>query len=145
MSGVRVLPLLLPLALASCVSFGWSRDRRHAPPPAGAIGTLAPGQSTLAECLDTLGAPLYVWEYKGEGAALAWGWNDERQKGVSVSIPLYEQAYASLSYDDERARLRGVVLLFGRDLVLEQVRKGWLRDLESEFVRRRPAAVEPTD
>ena len=140
-----MLPMLLPLALASCVSFGWSRDRRHAPPPAGAIGTLAPGRSTLSECLDTLGAPLYVWEYKGDGAALAWGWNDERQKGVSVSIPLYEQTSASVSYDDERAKLRGAVLLFGRDLVLEQVRKGWLRDLESEFVRRRPAAVETSD
>jgi hypothetical protein len=142
---VRGLLLLLPLALASCVSFSWSRDRRHEPLAKDAIQGLEPGRSTLAECLEALGAPLHVWEYKGDGAALAWGWNDEDRKGISLSIPVYEQASASLSYDDAREELRGAVLLFDRDLVLEQVRRGWLRDLESELMRRRPAAVPPDE
>lgn len=142
MNRVRGFPLLLPLLLASCVSFTWSRDRRHEPPPEGAIETLVPGQSTLAECLEALGAPLYLWEYKGDGAALAWGWTDENRKGVAVSIPLYEQTSASFSYDSGREKLRGAVLLFDRDLVLEQVREGWLRDLERTLGRRRPAPAE---
>ncbi|MFN0008148.1 MAG: hypothetical protein ACKVXR_09595 [Planctomycetota bacterium] len=142
---MRGLLLLLPLVLAGCISVGWSRDRRHEPLPEGAIETLEPGRSTLAECLERLGAPLYVWEYKGDGAALVWGWNDEDRKGISVSVPVYEQASASLSYDDARERLRGAVLLFGGDLVLEQVRMGWLRDLESELLRRRPAPVHPAE
>lgn len=139
---MRGLSLLFPLVLAGCVSVGWSRDRRHEPLPEGVIETLEPGRSTLAECLESLGAPLYVWEYRGDGAALAWGWNDEDRKGVSVSVPVYDQVSASLSYDDAREKLRGAVLLFDRDLVLEQVREGWLRDLQRDLLRRRPAAVE---
>lgn len=142
MNGARGFVLFLPLALASCVSFGWSRDLRHAPPAAGTIEALEVGRSTLADCLQALGAPLYVWEYKGDGAALAWGWADEQHKGVSVSIPLYQQTSASLSYDSGHEKLRGVVLLFDRDLVLEQLRKGWLRDFERDFGRRRPAFVD---
>jgi hypothetical protein len=141
---VRAFVLLLPLLLAGCVSGSWMRDRGHQPIPDAAIESLAPG-STLAECLGALGAPLYVWEYKGDGAALAWGWIDGDRKGISLSVPVYEQASASFSYDDGSEDLRGFVLLFDDELLLEQVRKGWLRDLERAFGRRRPAAVEPDD
>ena len=145
MKSVRGLPLLLSLFLAGCVSVSWTRDRRHEPLPKGAIPALEPGRSTLSECLETLGAPLYVWEYKGDGAALAWGWSDENSKGISVSVPVYEQASASLSYDDAKEKLKGAVLLFDRDLVLEDVRRGCLRDLQRDLLRRRPAPVPPDD
>lgn len=142
---MRGLLFLLPFVLAGCLSVSWSRDRRHEPLRKSVIAALEPGRSTLAECLETLGAPLYVWEYKGDGAALAWGWNDERELGVKVSVPFSEQASVSLSYDDAREKLRGAVLLFDRDLVLEDVRRGWLRDLQRDLQRRRPAAVPPDD
>ena len=99
----------------------------------------------MADCLAALGAPLYVWEYKGDGAALAWGWSDENRKGISVSVPVYEQASASLSYDDGREKLNGAMLLFDRGLVLEDVRKGRLRDLQRDLLRRRPAPVPADD
>ena len=141
----RATAPLLPLLLAGCVSVSWTRDRRHEKPPREAILALEPGRATLAERLATLGAPLYLWEYKGDGAALAWGWADVQSKGVSLSIPVYEQTSASFSYDDDRDKLRGVVLLFGPDLVLERVRKGWLRDLEGETRPRRPAPVPASE
>jgi len=145
MNRARGLLLLLPLLLASCVSFTWFRDHRQEPLPKGAIETLVPGKSTLAECMQTLGAPLYLWEYRGDGAALAWGWDDTHSKGVAVSIPVYDQTSVSASYDYGNERLKGAVLLFDRDLVLESVREGWLRDLERELGRRRPAPVPATD
>jgi hypothetical protein len=136
---------LLPLLLASCVSFTWYRTHSNEPSPKNALSTLVPGKSTLDECLQALGAPLYLWEYKGDGAALAWGWNDLNWKGVTLSVPIYDQTAASASYDYGAERMKGAVLLFDRDLVLESVREGWLRDLESELGRRRPAVVPATD
>ena len=142
MSRARGILALLPLLLSSCVSFTWYRTHRDEPSPKNAISALVPGKSTLAECLEALGAPLYLWEYKGDGAALAWGWNDLHWKGITLSIPVYEQTSMSASYDYGAERMKGAVLLFDHDLVLESVRKGWLRDLEREMGRRRPAVVE---
>jgi hypothetical protein len=127
--------------LSGCLSFSWVRDRRHEPPPTGAVQLLEPGRSTLAQALAALGDPLFVWEYKGDGAAHAWGWSDEAAMGFSVSVPLQEQFSPSFSYESGSSDLRGVVLLFGDDLVLEQMREGRLRDLESALGRRRPAPV----
>ncbi len=139
---MRALAILAPLFLSGCITFVWSRERRFEPLAMGALEGLEVGRTTLSECLLRLGAPLYVWEYKGDGAALAWGWSDEDEKRVAVSIPLQERFSASFSYDSEIAKLRGAVLLFDRDLKLEQVREGWLRDLERGIGRRRPAAAE---
>ena len=141
----RGLLLVLPLVLSGCLSLSWTRDRRQEPPPKGAIESLVPGQATLTDCLAALGAPLYLWEYKGNGAALAWGWADEDRKGLTFSIPVYDQSTVSLSYDDGREKLRGAVLLFGDDLVLEQIRRGWLRNLDTDLSRRRPAPVPAVD
>jgi hypothetical protein len=134
--------LAIPLLLAGCVSFSWSRRRAHELPPTGAVAALTPGRTTLTEALDSLGAPLYVWEYKGDGAALAWGWSDDDNRGVAMSLPLQRQLSASFSYDSGSERLRGIVLLFDSKLVLDQVREGWLRDLSRDLGRRRPAPVD---
>lgn len=138
---MRGLLLLLPLLLGSCVTFAWTRDRHHEPVPRAAIQSLEPARTTLADALAALGAPLFAWEYRGSGAALAWGWTDADHKGFSVGYQFQDTGSVSMSYDDTGSKLRGVVLFFDADLVLERVREGWLRDLERE-ARRRPAPVE---
>ena len=139
---VRLLGVLLVAVLAGCVSFNWSRDRMFRPLAPGALDGLEPGRTELATCLERLGAPLYVWEYKRDGAALAWGAADEDSKRIGITVPV-QRARPSFSYGDVDAELRGAVLLFGDDFVLEEVREGCLRDLRDKLARARPAAVEP--
>lgn len=136
----RLIAALLFVPLASaCLSLAWVREHRDQPPPENWIEDLRPGEADLEQCLNRLGAPLYVWEYKGEGMALAWGWVDNDRKGFTFSVPLADEASASFSYDRIDERMRGVVLLFDRDLKLELARSGYLRDLSRDYQRRRPA------
>ena len=127
--------------LASCVSFTWSRHRLYQPLPKNAIVDLDPGSTKLDACIERLGAPLYVWEYKGDGAALAWGRGDAQSKRISVSVPV-KGTSPSVTYGDIDATVKGVVLLFDKDLVLEQVKKGYLRAIAREIAKTRPAPVE---
>ena len=129
---------LLPL-LAGCVSFIWSRTRAYQPMPKGALVGLEIGRAHLDDCLERLGAPLYVWEYKRNGAALAWGHGNDDSKRIAVSIPI-GRASPSVSYGDIDANLKGAVLLFDQDLVLEQVKEGYLRAIAREVRPARPAA-----
>ncbi len=136
--GWIVLLAALPLA-SGCVTFGWERKLRDVPHSADSTDELRPGEASLSQCLDRLGAPLYVWEYKRDGMALAWGWLDSEEKGFAVSVPVAEQLSASFSYDRIDARMRGIVLLFDEDLTLEFAQRGYLRDLSLAHARRRPA------
>ena len=136
-----LLAVALSLGLSGCLSFVWSRDRLHQPLPEGSLENLEIGRTTLSACLDRLGAPLYVWEYKGDGAALAWGYRDENSRRIAFSVPI-SRFRASVSYDDIAARLKGAVLLFDGGLVLEQVKEGYLRDISGELERDRPAPVD---
>ncbi len=138
--GRRLIAALAVLPLASgCVTFGWEREVRDVAHSASTLDELRPGDASLSQCLDRLGAPLYVWEYKRDGMALAWGWLDNDQKGFSVSVPLAEYLSASFSYDQIDARMRGIVLLFDENLTLELAQRGYLRDLSLAYARRRPA------
>ena len=133
------------LSCASCVTFSFDRDLRYVPLSDAAIDGLQPQKASLARCLETLGAPLYVWEYKEDGVALAYGWHKEKNWNVTVSVPITHGYSASASYTDDAAKLRGVVLLFDRDLELEIVRRGFLKSLREELQRRRPAPVDDDD
>jgi hypothetical protein len=139
---VRTAAVLLPLLLSSCVSFNWSRERRFEPIPNGALESLEVGKSTLSDCLDRLGAPLYVWEYKIDGAALAWGFEDEDARRFSVSFALDRFLRPSFSYGAVDARLRGAVLLFDEHLVLRDLERGYLRSIQLQTVRS--GVPEPT-
>lgn len=139
-SGLSILSMLF---LSSCVTFVWTRERRFEPLRKDALEGFEDGRTTFAECLQRLGAPLYVWEYKVDGAAIAWGAADEDAKRVAVTIPLTARYNPTFSYGDIDAKLRGAVLFFDRDLVLERVERGCLRDLERQIVRTRPAAPPP--
>jgi hypothetical protein len=124
---------------ASCVSFRYDRTTVNAPPKKGVVAGLATGKTSLADALQALGAPLYVWEYKGDGIALAWGWSEDKARGIKLSVPIDRGQSASASYDDLAKHLHGVVLLFDAELVLEQMRTGYLNELRAELDRRRPA------
>ncbi len=140
---MRAAAFVLAAALgAGCVTLSWERESRHTPVPDPVLAQLETGRSDLTDCLELLGAPLWVWEHVegGEpGAALAWGWINQRDLGVRVSVPVSEQFSVSLDYDRIDLRMKGVVLFFDQDLTLRAWRKGLLRDLSRE-VRRPPTA-----
>jgi hypothetical protein len=142
-TAARGLAILATLCLSSCVTFVWTRERRFEPLRKDALEGLENGRTTFAACLERLGAPLYVWEYKIDGAAIAWGAADEDSKRIAVTIPLTARYNPTFSYGDIDAKLRGAVLFFDHDLVLERVERGCLRDLQRQIARPRPAAPPP--
>ena len=135
------LGLVLLLA-SSCISLTYERERRYEKLPKGALAALAPGQTQLGECLERLGAPLWAWEdaFGGKSsAALAWGWLDEADWTVTLSVPVSDQASLSFSWRDIDARMRGVVLFFDADWRLVGMREGMLRDLFATSGGRPPS------
>ncbi len=143
---MRASPLVLVAAFATsgCLSFTWERQRAFFEPPADAVATITTGSSTLQDCIERLGAPLLVEEY-GEGMALYWGWTRDRNRGISVSIPLSESYNASVSYADADLARNGLLVVLDRDLVVELHRYGRLADLVDVVARRRPQLLEEAD
>lgn len=129
------------LLLQGCVHLYWNVDHVEEPIPDGVLAKLEPGTDDLGRCLQLLGAPHFVWEYRGDGMALAWVTLDSSAFGFSVSYTFEHFAATSLSYDSGFAELPGVVLWFGPDLKLESWRRGRMRDLTSGL-QHRPAAPE---
>ncbi|MSR62262.1 MAG: hypothetical protein EXS08_07445 [Planctomycetes bacterium] len=143
---MRALPASLALlcAVTGCVSVNWTRESRYAPVASEHLARLEAGRTQLGDCLADLGAPLWVWEHTEggqDGAALAYGWFDEEDVGVNVSVPVTDNSSASFDYTTLDARLHGLVLFFDERWVLTSFRTGWLRDLTRE-VRRPPTALE---
>jgi hypothetical protein len=133
------LAALLVLVCGGCITGGYYRQQLLSPLTQAQIGALEPGKTTLAEALALLGAPLYVWEWKGEGAALAWGWSSSARWGFAVSVPMGDTSATAFSYDDLSADLPGAVLFFGEDDVLLEAREGRLAAIRAETIQRRPA------
>jgi hypothetical protein len=147
----RAIALRVGVALASallvagCVTYTYTRDMRFAPIDDAALDCLRPGEADITECLEKLGAPLYVWEYSQEGVALAYGFDKDRAWSLTVSVPVARGFSASGSYTDQVRKLRGAVLLFDPAWRLQIVRRGMLADLSAELRHKRPAIVESTD
>lgn len=138
---LRLAVALAALLLApSCIGFEWERDRemRWVPPEASA--RLSVGDD-LSRCLDLLGAPAWLWEYRGDGLALAWGASEVRNLGFSVSVPITERASGSFNYNHVNEGFRGVLVTFDSDWRVESVATGYLRDLVAGL-RQPPALVE---
>lgn len=131
--------LLAGLGSSACISGGYSREQTNLPIAHEQVLELAPGTTTLSDALTRLGAPSYLWEWKGDGAALAWGWRNTAQWGITVSVPLSDSGSASFSMDDIAHDLPGLVLFFGPDLVLVEAREGKLAEIRAETARKRPA------
>lgn len=128
-------------AAAGCVSFTFRRETREAPIHDAELEALETGRTALGDVLDRFGAPLFVWEYKGDGTALAYGALRDDERGIRVSAPVAREFSASFDYSESDARLRGVVFLFDENGTLEQWRRGLLADIRAETSSRRPAAA----
>jgi hypothetical protein len=135
-----VLALLAPLQ--SCISLTWQHEITLEPVRPEAVATLQPGTSDLGACLDALGAPLYVWEYRGDEIALAFGWLESRHWGAGVRAQVVENVSASFNYDAIDAATEGYVLFFDEAWKLTAVRRGKLRNLAAAIARHPPAPVE---
>jgi hypothetical protein len=139
-SRLRKLAPLLALGCCGCITGGYYRQQLFAPVAHETVASLEIGKSTLAEALHALGAPLLVWEWKGEGAALAWGWSDAARWGFAVSVPVSNSSSATaFSWDSVASNLPGAVLFFGPDDVLLEAREGRLADIRAETMQPRPA------
>ena len=136
------LPWLL-LVASSCVQVTWERHDVQAPVEARLEAELEAGQADLAACLARLGAPLLVWELGDGGFAMAYGWDKQREYGVSLSVPVADTAgSASFNYNDVKSRLHGVVLVFDADWVLLRKERGYLKDLIPTEALQPPAFLE---
>jgi hypothetical protein len=140
----RALAGLLALAtlLSSCVSVTWNRESRYFPPDLEEFEQLEAGEATLTECLERLGAPLWVWEVSATEFAMAWGWYEDTNSGARVSIPFSRGGSASFRFDRLDERMLGLALFFDQDSRLIATRRGLLKDLNIEPARRRPVQVE---
>lgn len=121
LAALAVLPLLSGCLTAEYTSWRTLQE------PSPEAGLLRPGQASLEQCLDTLGAPLYVREHVG-GLMLAWGWADERRWGLSLSVPADSNS-ASFTYRRTDEGLEGLVLLFDEGLNLTTIRRGRLAEV----------------
>lgn len=140
---MRLLALLLLLLASGCVTGAYSADATDEPIERARIEALQPGHDTLATCLDALGAPNHVFEYRAAedgkaGVVLLWFWSGTAGWGVQVSSP--GDLPGTLGFKRKLARLPGCVLWFGPDFVLERVRAGDVTDMVPDRVR--PAFVD---
>lgn len=129
------------MPLAGCIQLRWTARNAEDKLSSAALESMWPGTDTLGSALAKLGAPHHVWEYHGEGMALAWVHQEEHELGFRVSYSFSRGPNASFRFDDSQLDVPGVVLWFDGQLQLEKVRQGNLRDLTEELSRR-PASVD---
>ena len=135
------LASLLVLLCSGCITGGYYRQQVFTPIAPAKIAALEPGNTTLGEVLAAFGAPIFVWEWKGDGAALAWGWSDNDRWGFAISVPIANRNATAYSFDKLASDLPGAVLFFGPDDVLIEARQGRLSEIRAETAQPRPAAV----
>ena len=127
-STVALFTGLLALACGSCISVSWQRASQSVVVDPS-WRDLRIGETELATALERLGAPLFVYEDQVHGVVLVWGRTLLDQNGFNFSVPVSDNASASLDYSEGQAALRGVLLLFDADWRLSLIREGYLRDL----------------
>ena len=99
------------------------------------------GDDELKTCLETLGAPLKVWQV-GEGYALSWAWYDAEELSYRLQVPMTQTFNASLDYSTIDRETQGLLLLFDSSDQLVMLKEGFLRDLMAEDDERSPAVVQ---
>lgn len=136
----------LLLTSTSCVQLAWERHELNTKVEQGQEEALVKGVATLGDCLEELGAPLLAWELSETRYAIAYGWDHQREYGISVSIPVADSGgSASFDYDDVASKLHGVVFLFDEHDVLQGKRRGFLRDLAPDDKRTRPVYMDDAE
>lgn len=137
-----MLPWLALVLCVGCFQLQVTHSWVDEPVPDEHLERLEPGVTDLARSLELLGAPRFVWEYDGDGMALAWGWIDQWAPGFTISYNFERfapSARLSLSWDS--LDWMGVVLFFDSELLLERAERGYLSEIAVEG-RPRPALVE---
>jgi hypothetical protein len=122
----------LALLSGSCVSIRFDRDRVHEPIDEVAAEALVPGQASLSDVLDQLGAPTIVWPSLNGRVVMAYAWLDQCGLGLSVSTALQRSVSARVRWDSEDLEIPAIVVELDPQLRLEVVRRGLLRDLVPE-------------
>lgn len=122
----------LALLASSCVVLVFTRTRTNAPIDEARIATLAPGRTSFADALATLGAPTDAWELPAGARAIAYGWLDQQGDNVNIQVPVSRNFTPNLEIEDARKQFYGVVLFFDASDVLVEVRRGFLRTLKRE-------------
>ena len=127
--------VLLATLAAGCVQGEYNRFTVDEPLRDEMVAPLRPGVDTLAHCLERLGAPHRVFEYRvgqdgSSGLALLWLWREVAGWGVDIDLSgVSDEASGSFSFKLADTDLPGCVLWFGPDLVLERWQRGTLGDL----------------
>jgi hypothetical protein len=143
---LRRLAAAALLALPACVTGSYERVRQQEPVSEEQLAGLQPGQATLGDCLQRLGAPWRVLEYDVDadgvaGAALLWTWQDAAGWGIEVQGG-DEHVSGSVSYDAIAAEQPACMLWFDHHLVLQRWRFGTAGDLLPRRQRPAPFAGE---
>ena len=136
---VSLVALLISGGLSGCLSLNWSGGNLNEPITDATLSVLQPGEADLTRCLAALGAPNLVWEYKGDGMALAYAWFDTGAWGFRASFAFSDNTPgASFSYDSAENLGNGVVLTFDESLTLETIQRGRLNELIPTKARPAP-------
>lgn len=137
--------LALGLLQASCLQFSYVVRTVDAPLPDEVLQPLQPGVTDLATCLQHLGAPNFVFEYRVHGMALLWRYVDSAGWGASLSYTIDRAAPgASFNFDSDDADTTGVMLWFDQDLKLIRWQKGLVSQLAVGF-QRQPTDLEQVE
>ncbi len=127
------------LCCPSCVQLTYMVRSVDSPVSIPALESLRPGVDDLTVCLQRLGAPHHVFEYRVDGMALLWHYVDGSGWGASVSYnPVRQAPGTSFNMELDDSDMPGAVLWFDADLKLLEWRQGMMRDL-TVGLRRRPA------
>lgn len=113
--------LALAALLPGCVSAEFTKLRLDQPPAEEAVARVRTGMS-LQDCLDLLGAPDSVQRDEDDRlTVLGWQWYEGSGWGISVSVPLSDQASASLDYARDRAQVKRIQILFDSGLEVVEI------------------------
>lgn len=132
----------LSSGLASCVNLHFDRAVESEPIAEEAAARIRPGTANLPACLAVFGAPVLAFEQPERRFALAWAWRDEFDWGISVSLAIRTGASLSYRWSDAQLDFPAVLVLFDEDEVVEQVRRGTLRDVTKDLGKRKRSATD---
>lgn len=136
------LAIAAALLAGGCVRLGYGHRMVDGPIDKAALESLRPGTDDLGTCLHRLGAPHFVWEYRGDGMALGWVWSDSSDWDFDASYAIIDRVPGvSFGLDWDDFDFPGTVLWFDGDLKLIEWKLGSMRDLTTEL-RRRSSPVD---
>lgn len=146
-SRARRAAVVLPLALAlgGCVTLQFEGGAASEPITDQQLDQIRAGETGLAACLAALGAPQLAYEQPRGSYALVWYWGDTFDWGFGFSVPFDEWTNASYRYTDTQNDRPGLLLLFDRNDVVQQLRRGPIGELAPLGKRKTYPQVEDDD